>query len=275
MVTRAPTLAEATHSYTASLKSQDQTTYHRELNRFLRWFDAQNPQKPSEEFLVGELKIADVTGYSEGMTNMSAMAEHLQPVKAFLSYLYKKECTEFNLAPHIRIRKASVPRKHQAEVQPRVVVRLTESGHRNLVAELEELRNRIPEITSEVQRAAADKDFRENAPLQAAREEHSKIAGRIQELEGVLRSAEIIDENAPDRSGGRVGLGSTVVVHDLNHDEELRYTLVAGHEVDIRNGKLSVDSPTGRALLARQAGDEVEVEAPLGVVRMQIKVVES
>lgn len=278
MAADSPTLAEAVQRYTASLKPADQSNQYRELVRFLRWFDEQPAQKRSDEFTVAELKIDNVTGYAEVSANIAGgMAERLQPVKGFLSYLYKQDLTSTNLAPHVRIRKTPALRKQQAEVQPRSIVQLTASGHRDLVAELEHLRARIPEITDEVQRAAADKDFRENAPLQAAREEHSKIAGRIQELEGVLRSAEILDENAVEQSAnaGRVGIGTTVVLHDLSHDEELRYTLVAGHEVDIRHGKLSVDSPTGRALLDRREGEEVEVTAPLGVVRMKIKKIES
>ncbi|HEX2173049.1 MAG TPA: transcription elongation factor GreA [Dehalococcoidia bacterium] len=276
MADNTATLAEAVQRYTATLKPADQSSAYRELSRFLRWFDEQPGQKRSDELGVSELKIDHVTTYAELSSNIAGgMAERLQPLKSFLSYLAKQGLTTTNLAQHVRIRKTPTLKKQQAEVQPRSVVQLTASGHRDLVAELEQLRARIPEITDEVQRAAADKDFRENAPLQAAREEHSKIVGRIQELEGVLRSAEILDESAVERSAGRVVLGSTVLLHDLSHDEELRYTLVAGHEVDIRNGKLSVDSPTGRALLERREGDEVEVTAPLGVVRMRIKKIET
>lgn len=273
MDTKGPTLAEAVHSFTAALKPQDQSASHRELNRFLRWFEA---QKPGERVWVSDLKIADVTAYADSATNVAGgMAERLQPVKAFLAYAHKQGWTETSLAPHIRIRKTPTLKKQQAEVQPRVVVQLTESGHRALVSELEELRSRVPGLTEEIHKAAADKDFRENAPLQAAREEHAKLVSRIQELEGVLRSVEIIDEHAAERRDGRVTLGSTIVVHDLSHDEEVRYTLVAGHEVDIRSGKLSVDSPIGRALLDKGEGDEVEVQAPLGEIRLRVQRIEA
>jgi transcription elongation factor GreA len=273
MDTKAPTLAEAVHTYTASLKTQDQSVANRELNRFLRWFEA---QRPGERVYIGDLKISDVVAYAESATNVAGgMAERLQPVKAFLAYAHKQGWTEAALAPHVRIRKTPTLKKQQAEVQPRSVVQLTESGYHALVAELEELRGRVPAITEEIQKAAADKDFRENAPLQAAREEQAKLASRIQELEGVLRSAEIMDERAADERNGRVTLGSTVVVHDLSHDEELRYTLVAGREVDIRSGKLSVDSPIGRALLDRGEGDEVEVQAPVGEIRLRVQRIEA
>lgn len=268
MVTRVPTLAEAVHLYTATVKPADQSNSHRQLNRFLRWFEQ---RKQPDTLPVDEVKITDVTDYAEYSKND---VELLKPVKEFFTFARKEGWNSTDLTKHIRTRKAATPKKATAEVQPRSVERLTRTGHEDMQRELAELKARLPEITDEIQRAAADKDFRENAPLQAAREEQSKLVGRIQELEGVLKSVEIIEENAAELRTGRVAMGATVVVCDLEDGEELRYTLVSGHEVDIRNGKMSVDSPIGRALLDKCEGEEVEVAAPGGKVRLRISKIE-
>ena len=119
-----------------------------------------------------------------------------------------------------------------------------------------------------MRRAAADKDFSENAPLDAAREQRGYLEGRIMELEGVLAAAVVMDET---RAGThKIGIGDEVVLQDLATGEEVRYSLVSPREVDPAAGKISSESPIGKAAIGRQAGDEVEVMVPAGKLRYRI-----
>ena len=107
-----------------------------------------------------------------------------------------------------------------------------------------------------MQRAAADKDFRENAPYDAAKEHRAVIQRRIDEIKETLSHAAIVDETSEDR----VGVGTRVVVRDLDEDEEFSYTLVGPGERGI--GKISTQSPVGRALLDHIVGDVVQRDGP-------------
>ena len=127
-------------------------------------------------------------------------------------------------------------------------------------------------MIDDMRRAAADKDFRENAPLDAAKEQRGHLEGRIMELEEILRSAEIIEEQSGVSQG--VSLSDSVVLQDLTSGEEVRYTLVSPEEVDPSRGRISVASPIGKAITGKGVGDIVEVTAPAGRLRYQIKQIE-
>jgi transcription elongation factor GreA len=148
---------------------------------------------------------------------------------------------------------------------------MTAEGYAALQQELEALKAQRPLIAEEIRRAALDKDFRENAPLQAAREKQSHLETRIRELESMLRRAVIVDDRG---DGQRVQLGSTVEVRNLNTGATARYTIVGPAEADAKAGKISSASPVGRALLDRREGDEVEVEVPAGPLRLRIERIE-
>ncbi len=123
-----------------------------------------------------------------------------------------------------------------------------------------------------MRRAAADKDFRENAPLEAAREEHGQIEGRIRELEGTLKSAIVIDEK--EKVTPKVSIGDSIILRDLASGEVLSYMLVSPREVDPTKGKISSLSPIGRAIIGQSQGEIVEVTVPAGKLRYQIKQIE-
>ncbi|OGO02019.1 MAG: hypothetical protein A2Y90_05875 [Chloroflexi bacterium RBG_13_52_12] len=154
----------------------------------------------------------------------------------------------------------------------RETVSLTQERYDELKAELENLKVRSRELVGEMQRAAADKDFRENAPLQAAREERGHVEGRVKELEEALKSATIIQENKePARKSS---IGDSLVVCDLASGEECRYMIVDTREANVARGKISIASPIGKALLGRSDGETVEITTPAGKLRYQIKHVE-
>jgi transcription elongation factor GreA len=129
-------------------------------------------------------------------------------------------------------------------------------------------------VAEELRLAMADKDFRENAPLDAARERQGLLEARIRELEATLKQAVIIAD-ASLRSNARVGVGSAVLLRNLKSGVELRYVLVSPSEVNPAEGKISIASPVGKALIERSAGEEVEVAAPAGKIRFRIESVEA
>jgi transcription elongation factor GreA len=123
-----------------------------------------------------------------------------------------------------------------------------------------------------MRRAAADKDFRENAPLEAAREEHGQLEGRIRELKKILGAAVIID--GTQEVTRKVSIGDSVWLRDETSGEELCYVIVSPREVDPSQGRVSSASPIGKAVLGRTQGEIIEVNAPAGKLRYQIAQVE-
>lgn len=120
-----------------------------------------------------------------------------------------------------------------------------------------------------MRRAAADKDFRENAPLEVAREQRGQLEGRIKELEEAVKSAIIIDEK--QKVTPKVSIGNRVALRDLVSGEELCYMIVSPREVDPLTGKISNASPIGKAIISRGEGEVVEVITPAGKFRYQIE----
>jgi transcription elongation factor GreA len=190
-------------------------------------------------------------------------------VRAFLAFAKKKGYTAANMAVHIRPPKAQKAAKASQAGKDEGPVVMTRSAIEALEKEAEELRTRRPKVAAELRRAMADKDFRENAPLDAAREEQAHLEARIRDIESTLkRAVPMAQEKKPKTS---VNLGSTVVVRNLKSGAEIRYTLVSPHEVDPGQGKISIVSPVGKALVRKREGDEVEVDVPAGAIRLRIE----
>ena len=138
---------------------------------------------------------------------------------------------------------------------------ITRQGYEDAKNRLEQLKLEQPLVREEITRAAADKDFKENAPFHAAREKMSYLKGEIQRLEDTLRLARIVESN----TGSKVGLGDTVIIENLDDEERSTYTLVGPREANMREGKVSISSPLGQALMGTSVGDSVDVKAPSGV----------
>jgi transcription elongation factor GreA len=127
-------------------------------------------------------------------------------------------------------------------------------------------------VRSSAQSARHAKDFRENAPLDAAREKQALNEARIKEIESILKHAQIVESNG---GGEGINIGSTIVVRNLKTEREQTFTIVHPREVNPTAGKISVESPVGKAVLGRGEGDEVEVQAPAGTMRLKIESVDS
>lgn len=149
---------------------------------------------------------------------------------------------------------------------------LTKEGLEKLTKELEHLRTNGRESLADRLHNAfqdgQDDDFVENAELEAARNELSFLEGRIQELEDILSNYQLIDEN--DEPHETVRVGDWVTVIENGSDEKERYHLVGPAEANPVEGRISVESPLGRAMLGSKVGESVKVNAPNGVIEFRI-----
>ncbi len=152
-------------------------------------------------------------------------------------------------------------------------VYLTQSGLDALQEELDYLvGERRQEIAQQIAEAKAEGDLRENAGYDEAKNAQAFVEGRIRELKVKIHNAQIIDESeTPDNL---VALGRRVVVRENGYDDEEVYTIVGSTETDPTNGRISNESPIGKALIGRTAGDVVRVEAPAGEIEFEIVRVE-
>lgn len=149
-------------------------------------------------------------------------------------------------------------------------VPLTVNGAEKLKAELRKLKTETrPSIIQAIAAAREHGDLKENAEYHAAREQQSFVEGRIGEIEGKLSNAQIIDVTTLD-AGGRVVFGATVDVADEETGKEMTYQIVGEDEANIKQGLISVTSPIARALIGKEEGDVVQVQAPGGVRELEV-----
>ncbi|MDY7116278.1 transcription elongation factor GreA [Halomonas sp. SSL-5] len=153
-------------------------------------------------------------------------------------------------------------------------VPMTVAGESRLRKELEQLKSEArPRVIAAIAEAREHGDLKENAEYHAAREQQGFIEGRIQEIEGKLGSAQVIDVTRLPQTG-KVIFGVTVGLLNLDTDEEVSYRIVGEDEADIKQGLISVTSPIARALIGKEEGDVVVVKTPGGDVEYEISSVE-
>ncbi|MFC1934000.1 GreA/GreB family elongation factor [Chloroflexota bacterium] len=255
-------LGEAASRFLADLPSGERGSSQQEVNKFVRWFGRERP--------FAGLTAAGLDKYAKqlSLSDTDYMVK-LELIRAFLVYAKKKGWSKTNLAIHLKAGKGKSRLKISSRRNLPETIFLTKQGYAELEAELATLQSKRAESIDEVRRAAADKDFRENAPLEAAREQRGLLEGRIMELEEAVKVAVIID--GEEREALRVGIGDSIILLDLDSGEELRYTLVSPREVDPTRGKISSVSPIGRAVMAKSEGEIVEVAVPAGKLRYRVK----
>jgi transcription elongation factor GreA len=134
-------------------------------------------------------------------------------------------------------------------------------GYEKLTADLQALRQERPRIVDAIEEARAHGDLSENAEYHAAKERQGQVEAQIAEIEDRVTRAQIIDPAT--LSGDKVVFGATVTVLD-DDDKPQRYQIVGMTEADARQGRISYDSPLGRALIGKQVGEDVEVTVPSG-----------
>ena len=151
---------------------------------------------------------------------------------------------------------------------------ITMKGAQRLRDELEHLKSdKRPKVIAAIAEAREHGDLKENAEYHAAREEQGFIEGRIKQLEGELSHAEVIDISKLN-AGSKVVFGATVVLADVETDEEKRYQIVGDLEADIKLGLIAISSPVARALIGKNEGDSIAIDAPAGVREYEIVSVE-
>ncbi len=147
---------------------------------------------------------------------------------------------------------------------------ITKKGYEALKAELNRLlKEERPKVIQAIAEARSHGDLSENAEYEAAKEHQGFINSRINELEHKLAEARIIE--TANLSSETIVFGATVLLIELATGQEKQYTLVGQDEGDLKNGRLSVQSPVGKALIGRRVGDHVEVTTPARVVEYEIK----
>lgn len=259
-----PSLNQAADSFLASLAAEKRGMSQQEIYKFIRWFGWERP-------LTG-LTPPEVANYAERLSlSDTNYTKKFELIRAFLLYASKQGWCKRNLAAHLKTKlgKGRLPASTRHGL-PRTTP-LTQQGYAELEAELVTLKSKRPRAIDEIRRAAADKDFRENAPLAAAREERGYLEGRIRELEETLVSATIISKKQKTH---RVSVGDSIVLCDVVSGEEFSYMIVSPREVAPTRGRISNASPIGKAVLGRVQGEIIEVAAPAGRLRYQIDRIE-
>jgi transcription elongation factor GreA len=264
---QSPSLTDALGQYVLRLKGTEQRDGQQELNRFIQWC--------GRDRSVGELTPPEVAEYGESANIWGAdSAKKLKPVKSFLTYLKERKLVSVSLAPHLKVSKTK--REHRRAYFTAAVeqAELSHEGYTNLQSRLEMLKEERVLIVGDIQRAMGDKDFRENAPLDAAKERQGLIESSIKELEGILANA-VVTVTQADADVQKVRIGRKVTLRDASSGKEVRYTLVDSREANPVSGKISSISPVGKALLDRVIGEEVTITVPKGTLHYVIENIES
>lgn len=146
---------------------------------------------------------------------------------------------------------------------------LTYEGLRKLENELEDLKTvKRKEVAQKIKEAREQGDLSENAEYDAAKDEQRDIEARIEEIEKILKNAEVVVEDEVDLD--KINVGCRVKVFDMEYDEEMEFKLVGSTEANSLQGKISNESPVGHALIGAKIGDVVEVETQAGIIKYKV-----
>ena len=266
---QSPSIYDAlTHFVAAKKSAKSAQASHQELGRFVAWV--------GRERKVAELSPSEVAEYAQQIGLGGSESVHrLSPVKIFLAYWKDQGWIENGLASHLRVprtRRTTAAAKSATRTNGRTFTgsQLSQEGYDRLVSQLDDLKDQRALVLEDIKRAMADKDFRENAPLDAAKDQQGIVELRIRELEASINNAQILPEGASSKVA-RSSVGAKVTLKDTNSGKTLAYTLVDVREADVSEGKISTTSPVGQALLDRMVGEEVTINVPKGTLRYLVQ----
>mgnify|MGYP003324664933 CR=1 FL=1 len=250
--------------FTESLKDKEKSNSAiREINRFVKFFHEDTDMNSITPSQIGAYaEIASKNSLSE-----EAM-EGLQAVRKFLTFAYKYEKISTNLATHFRVRKTRSSGKNDDSKKRDSGQQMTQDGYDQLATEKESLESNRSAIGIAIQNAREDGDVRENAPLEAAREQQGREEARIKEIESMLRTAIIVDSSGKNTK--RVRVGATIQVEELSKKKKVKYTLVSPSEASPLEGKISDASPLGKAFMGKRAGQRAIANTPRGETEFKI-----
>ncbi|MGE5595652.1 MAG: GreA/GreB family elongation factor [Hyphomicrobiales bacterium] len=256
------TLGEAMAEYLQSVKPELRRNYASFIRKFVDY--------SGDDTLLSSLSGSRVELYAENNIKASdpAAPDRVAALKAFFQYLKKKDYTPQNYGVHIRVRRVAGRSQGTTVRVERAPIEMTAEGIDSLKRQLEELTGKRGELIRAVEVARSDGDLRENAPYHAAREALAFHEQKIKEIEATLARAVIV-ESSDERST----VGSTVKVTNLDNESVYEYMLVSAREANAAQSRISVESPVGRELLGRRAGEEIRVSTPRGETRFRVEAV--
>ena len=149
---------------------------------------------------------------------------------------------------------------------------MSQEGYDKLVAELRELEQELPRVKDAIAEARDKGDLSENFEYHAAKREQGRLLSRIRFKQRVLEFARVIDTSR--LSSDSIGLLSRVQMTNLANNAKMTYTIASPHEANLREGKISIKSPIGQALLNKKVGDVVDVHVPAGIMKLRIDSIE-
>ncbi len=150
---------------------------------------------------------------------------------------------------------------------------MTYEGLKALETELEDLKvNKRKEISEKIKEAREQGDLSENAEYDAAKDEQRDIEARIEQLENILKNAEVVDEG--EFKGGKINIGCKVTVLDMEFDDTMEYKIVGSTEANVLKGLISNESPLGQAMIGHKKNEIIEIETPEGAIKYKIVKVE-
>ena len=258
------TLHAALQQYLETLKAEHRNTFGQYVRKYVEYTGA--------EVELGDLSRARVESYVESQISVTdpAAQERVTALKGWFKYLHKEGLTEENYGVQVRVKRVSNGRASANAARRQAVesVDMTAEGVQALREELETLEKEVPAIRELIAEARQDKDFRENAPLDAAREAMAFNDQRRKEIEATLKRARVVDSKG--NVSGITGVGSLVTVTRVDTEQQMVFKLVGPREANATEKKISVESPVGKELLGRRPGDEVEVEAASGTIAYRV-----
>ena len=255
-------LSDAIVEYLGTVKEEDDRSLsQQELNRFSLWIGRVRP--------LSDLSPSEIEEYARSFhSGDSNISKRLTSVKSFLSFVKKRGYTKTSLAPHLKVAKKKMPLGVNQSKNDDIPT-LSKDGYKKLQKKLAGLKEDQIRVRGDIQRAMADKDFKENSPLDAAKEHQAYIESNIREIENTLAKT-IVSDGSKSRSNKTIRSGNNVTIKNNETGTKSSYTIVHPQEVDPANGKISAVSPVGKALLDRSKGELIEIVSPRGISQYTI-----
>ena len=252
------TLGTVMFEYMQTQKSGSLSESENAMGLLLRWF--------GEDRDIATLSPVQIEEYCSSINDNNVDSSgSMKSLKKFFQTLYKNESTGLDLSRYIKIRKRKSDLLFSGQGVEEQFDMLTQEGWNKLESEVGGLRERREDIADDIRKAAAGGDFSENAPLDAARETQGKNEGRIREIEDTLKKSRVMDSKSMRKRGRSAAfVGSTIIIKNKTTNKQNSYMLVESSESNPKEGKLSIQSPIGKAIYGMAVGSEVEIRLPSG-----------
>ena len=273
------TLIKSVNLYTNRMRKSRKETIKNDLSSFIQWLTISLENKSYDKntnleninlniiepfFIEQYVKITNLKHSNQNASKKLTVA------RDYLNYIHTEGFTESNLGNHIRNKKGrrsgSVSLK--SKVHEGDLVEISKEYHDSLEKELNVKYKEREDVVVDINKAAADKDFRENAPLEAAREKQGLIESQIKTIEETLRKSVIFNTKRSNKKNKIAQIGSKVTLEKEN--KRTKINLVASPEADVNLSKISLESPLGKALLGKGENDHVTISAPAGEIKYKI-----